>query len=260
MKVAEIYKKLEQGVASYLSSENYAQLLKTMSKFHSYSWHNSLLILMQNPTATYVAGYTAWQSKFHRQVRKGEKCIKIIAPYKYKDKDDQECIGYKAASVFDISQTDQIPDRQPVQIGIDELEGDIDNYRTIITKLEALSPVPVKYTLELKHPCNGCYNDSDKTIKIRDGMSPRQTIKTLIHEIAHASVHTSVHENKDQQTKETEAESIAFIVAQSLGIDTSDYSFPYISIWARDEHSEILKSSMLLIQQTANKIIKDLNT
>ena len=265
MKLKEVYEKLEQGVEQYFTSDEYSQLLRTMSKFHSYSWHNSLLILCQCPEATHVAGYRAWQYHFHRAVRKGETAIRIISPITVKNttpdgKEEKKRI-FRPSCVFDISQTEPIPQLEPVQIGIGELEGDIDNYRTIIQSLITLSPVPVSFTLDLS--VNGCYNDSDKSISIKDGMPPRQTVKTLIHEIGHAFAHTKEQLNDLPRTREiieTEAESIAFIVCDSLGIDTSDYSFPYISTWARDDHKKILKSSMKTIQRTADHIIRKLHT
>lgn len=263
MKLKEVYEKLEQGVEQYFTSDEYSQLLKTMSKFHSYSWHNSLLILCQCPQATHVAGFRAWQYHFHRSVRKGETAIRIISPMtvktKTKDGKEEKKRIFRPSCVFDISQTDPIPQLDPVPVGIGELEGDIDNYKSLINTLTDLSPVPVNFTLDLS--ANGCYNDTNKTISIKDGMPPRQTVKTLIHEIGHAFAHTKEQLNdlpRTRETVETEAESIAFIVCDSLGIDTGDYSFPYISIWSRADHKKILKNSMKTIQKTADTIIRKL--
>ena len=265
MKISEVYEKLQEGVEQYFKSDAYANLLRIMSKFHSYSWHNSLLILCQCPHASHVAGYKAWTYHFHRAVRKGEKAIRIISPMtikvKTEDGKEERKRIFRPSCVFDVSQTDPIPNLEPVEIGIKELEGDIDNYKSLIQKLINISPVEIYFTLNTS--VNGCYNDGDKTISIKDGMPPRQTVKTLIHEIAHAYVHTKEQLSdlpRTRETIETEAESIAFIVCDSLGIDTGDYSFPYISTWARDDHKRILKSSMKTIQTTADQIIRQLHS
>ena len=257
---------LEKGLCDYIQSDRYKDILRIMSKFHSYSFNNSMLILLQCPQASYIAGYKSWQSNFHRQVKKGSKAIHIIAPIKYKAKneetgEEEDRTGFRTTSVFDISDTYQIPDLEPVQIGIADLEGNVENFKDFISTLEKISPVPVSYELFKDKSLKGYYSDTDKKITVQDGMTERQTVKTLIHEVAHSMLHTKEQlqaEKKDRKQRELEAESVAFIVCDHFHISTEDYSFPYIIGWTGEGVQEQLRKSMDTIQKTADAIIRSM--
>lgn len=257
---------LEKGLCDYIQSDRYKDILRIMSKFHSYSFNNSMLILLQCPQASYIAGYKSWQSNFHRQVKKGSKAIHIIAPIKYKAKneetgEEEDRTGFRTTSVFDISDTYQIPDLEPVQIGIADLEGNVESFKDFISTLEKISPVPVSYELFKDKSLKGCYSDTDKKITVQDGMTERQTVKTLIHEVAHSMLHTKElleKDKKDRKQRELEAESIAFIVCDHFHISTEDYSFPYILSWTGEGVQEQLRKSMDTIQKTADTIIRSM--
>ena len=256
---------LENGLEEYATSEKYRELLRVMSMFHNYSANNCLLIAMQCPHASYVAGYTSWRNNFHRQVKKGEKAIRIISPIKYKKKneedEEEERIGFKSASVFDISSTYQIPDMEPVPIGVEDLQGHVENYKNFLDAFQSISPVPVNFRL-FDGDARGYYNDIEKIIVIQDGMTERQSVKTLIHEIAHAMLHTKEQLQeckKDRKQKELEAESVAYVVCEHFGFDSEDYSFPYIVGWGGTGFQDILKESMTVIQKTADQIITGVN-
>lgn len=262
-KTKNLVEVLEKGLCDYIQSDRYKDILRVMSKFHSYSFNNSMLILLQRPQASYIAGYKSWQSNFHRQVRKGAKAIQIISPVKYKAKneetgEEEERVGFRTSYVFDISDTYQIPDLEPVRIGIDDLEGNVENFKDFISALEKISPVPVSYELFSNRDLKGCYYDKDRKIVIQDGMTERQTVKTLIHEVAHSMLHTMElleQDKKDRKQRELEAESVAFIVCDHFHISTEEYSFPYIIGWTGDSFQELLKRSMNTIQKTADTII-----
>lgn len=258
MKVDEITKKLEDGVKNVFENGNYAEYLKVMSKFHNYSVNNCILIAMQKPEATMVAGYKKWQKEFKRQVKKGEKSIKIIAPLPHKklvEKDGEEkevsWISYRAVPVFDISQTEgaEIPTI------CHDLKGTVEEYTTIIGKLESLSEVSIVYE-DIKGNAKGYYSDAEKKITICKGMEEKQTIKTLVHEITHSILHRKGAEtDTDRRTREVQAERVAYVVCDYLGIDTSDYSFEYIASWSSNKETKELKASLDIIQDTAKKII-----
>lgn len=261
----ELTQMLQTGLEKYATSEKYRDLLHVMSLFHNYSANNCLLIALQCPHASYVAGYTSWRNNFHRQVRKGEKAIRIISPVKYKKKneedEEEERIGFKSASVFDISSTYQIPDMEPVQIGVSDLQGHIENYKDFLHAFQSVSPVPVDFRL-FDGDARGYYSDTEKIIVVQDGMTERQSVKTLIHEIAHAMLHTKEQLQeckKDRKQKELEAESVAYIVCEHYGFDSEDYSFPYIVGWVGTGFQDILKESMTVIQKTADQIIIGVN-
>lgn len=285
-RMAGIMKKLEDGVKDLFTSEKYQTYLATMAKFHKYSFNNTILIALQKPDATLVAGYTAWKTKFHRQVRKGEKGIQIIAPVPVKEKSakavheadlqaadagsagaadagvpEKEKIHqyFKAATVFDISQTEGEP--LPT-IGVEELSGQTENYSAMIDSLRALSPVPVRFD-EITSGAKGYFSQTEKEVVVKRDMSQLQTVKTLIHEIAHAVLHDREKlkaENlmKDRLTKEVEAESVAFSVCTYFGLDTSEYSFPYIAGWSSSMEMNELKASMDTIRKTAGSIIEQM--
>ena len=261
----ELTQMLQTGLEEYATSEKYRDLLRVMSLFHNYSANNCLLIALQCPHASYVAGYTSWRNNFHRQVKKGEKAIRIISPIKYKKKneedEEEERIGFKSASVFDISSTYQIPDMEPVQIGVSDLQGHIENYKDFLHAFQSVSPVPVDFRL-FDGDARGYYSDTEKIIVVQDGMTERQSVKTLIHEIAHAMLHTKEQLQeckKDRKQKELEAESVAYIVCEHYGFDSEDYSFPYIEGWVGTGFQDILKESMTVIQKTADQIIIGVN-
>lgn len=261
----ELTELLQTGLEKYATSEKYRDLLHVMSLFHNYSANNCLLIALQCPHASYVAGYTSWRNNFHRQVRKGEKAIRIISPVKYKKKneedEEEERIGFKSASVFDISSTYQIPDMEPVTIGVEDLQGHVENYKDFLHAFQSISPVPVDFRL-FDGDARGYYSDAEKIIVIQDGMTERQSVKTLVHEIAHAMLHTKEklqEHKKDRKQKELEAESVAYIVCEHYGFDSEDYSFPYIVGWVGTGFQDILKESMTVIQKTADQIIIGVN-
>ena len=285
--VKEITDKLEQGIKELFESERFKEYLRTMSKFYNYSFNNTLLIAMQKPDATLIAGYTSWQRNFDRQVMKGEKGIKILAPAPYKAQVEMEKIdpktqrpmldsdgkpvtetvevmrpAFKVVSVFDVSQTDgkELPD-----IMVGELTGSVEQYEDFWRILKEISPVPVGLE-NIEGGAHGYYHLTEKRIAIDDGMSEMQTIKTLIHEIAHAKLHAidpdvkvSPEEKKDRHTKEVEAEAVAYTVCQRYGLETSDYSFGYIASWSSDKETKELKGSLETIRSTAADMIESID-
>lgn len=258
---------LEQGLEVYACSDKYRDLLKTMSKFHSYSAQNCLLIATQNPSASFVAGFDSWKRNFHRYVKKDSHAIMIKSPCKYTQKnaetgEEQERLGFKASYVFDIEDTAQIQGKPPVQIGVENLSGSVQNFSDMILCLTSCADIPISYE-KIKGKANGCYTEEPSPhIIISDSLSEIQTVKTLIHEIAHSRLHSSKNTGKEEKKKtrdqrELEAESVAFIVCSYFNLDTSDYSFPYILSWSAERFREILKDSMSDIQKTASYIIEE---
>ena len=280
----EITERLEQGVKDIFTSEMYTMYLRTMAKFHNYSFNNTLLIAMQRPDATLVAGFQAWKNKFNRYVKKGEKGIQIIAPAPIKEVEKREKIDkdtglavlnengepemermeyviprFRVTTVFDVSQTDGEP--LPL-LEVNELTASVKDYALLTAAIEQVSPVPIRFD-EIEGEAKGYYSDIEKEICVQTGMGESQTIKTMIHEVAHAMLHNSDlmeqrGEEKDRLTKETEAESIAFTVCSALGIDTSDYSFPYVASWASGKELKELKDSMDTIRLTAADFLEKL--
>ena len=268
-KVDDIMEKLEQGITELFDSEQYRAYLNVMTKFHTYSFNNCMLILLQKPEATCVAGYKSWEKNFNRNVRRGEKAIKILAPIKHtrtmtvEDEDGNEVekqstfYTYKPVSVFDISQTEgeELPDI------VKELDGKVDDYEGLRAKLEEISPVSVTYK-PIANGANGYYKLDDKAIVIRDDLSETHTIKTLIHEISHAILHNledGAEKEADRRTCEVQAESVAYTVCNYLGLDTSDYSFGYIVHWSKGREIKELRASMEVIRKTASQIISKLS-
>ena len=286
-KLKEITDRLEQGIAELFDSERYREYLKVMSKFHNYSFNNTLLIAMQKPDASLVAGFSAWKNNFGRNVMKAQKGIKIIAPSPFKIRQEGEKIdphtqkpiigkdgkpvteekevkipAYKVVSVFDVSQTEgkELPD-----IAVDELTGDVDRYKDFFAALEKTSPVPIAFE-NIGGGSHGYYHLEDKRIAINEGMSELQTLKTAIHEIAHAKLHDiDLNAPKDEQprvdrrTREVEAESVAYTVCQHYGLDTSDYSFGYVAGWSSGRELSELKSSLETIRSAAAEIINSID-
>ena len=254
-----------------------------MSKFHNYSFNNTMLIAMQKPDATLVAGFKAWQKNFDRHVKKGEKGIRILAPAPYKIKEEQEKLdpvtgeimldkngmpiteeveikipAFRVVPVFDVSQTDgkELPD-----IGVNELSGSVEDYEDFMQALTEVSPVPITYE-DIEGEVKGYFHTTDHRIAIQEGMSQSQTVKTAIHEVAHAKLHDRERNqdidavlDKDRNTQEVEAESVAYTVCQHFGIDTSDYSFGYIAGWSSDRDMKELKSALDTIRKTASELI-----
>ena len=288
-KLKEITDRLEQGITELFDSERYKEYLRVMSKFHNYSFNNTLLIAMQKPDASLVAGFSAWKNNFGRNVMKGQKGIKIIAPSPFKIRQEVEKIdphtqkpiigkdgkpvteekeikipAYKVVSVFDVSQTEgkELPD-----IAVDELTGDVDRYKDFFAALEKTSPVPIAFE-NIGGGSHGYYHLEDKRIAINEGMSELQTLKTAIHEIAHAKLHDiDLNAPKDEQqprvdrrTREVEAESVAYTVCQHYGLDTSDYSFGYVAGWSSGRELSELKSSLETIRSAAAEIINSIDT
>ena len=287
-KLKEITDRLEQGITELFDSERYKEYLKVMSKFHNYSFRNTVLIAMQKPDASLVAGFSAWKNNFGRNVMKGQKGIKIIAPSPFKIRQEVEKIdphtqkpiigkdgkpvteekeikipAYKVVSVFDVSQTEgkELPD-----IAVDELTGDVDRYKDFFAALEKTSPVPIAFE-NIEGGSHGYYHLEDKRIAINEGMSELQTLKTTIHEIAHAKLHDiDLNAPKDEQqprvdrrTREVEAESVAYTVCQHYGLDTSDYSFGYVAGWSSGRELSELKSSLETIRSAAAEIINSID-
>ncbi len=258
---------LEQGLEVYATSEKYRDFLKTMSKFHSYSAQNCMLILAQNPEASFVAGYDSWKRNFNRYVMRDSHAIMIKSPCRYKTKDEDsgeevERLGFKASYVFDISSTAQIPGKPAVQLGVENLNGSVQNYSDMLLCLTTCADIPITYE-KIKGKTNGLYTEENEPhIVISDSLSELQTVKTLIHEIAHSKLHSSKKiekeaKKKTRDQKELEAESVAFIVCSYFNLDTSDYSFPYILSWSSEKFREILKESMSDIQRVASFIIEE---
>ena len=280
-RVQELTDKLEQGLQDLFNSDSYRNYLSTMSKFHNYSFNNTLLIAMQKPDATLVAGYKAWQKNFERHVNKGEKAIRILAPAPYKIKEERDKIdpvtqellldkdgnpqkeevevtipAFRAVSVFDLSQTDGKP---IPELAAHELLSDVEGYQDMIRAVEAISPVPIELE-EIAGESKGYYDREAKRIAVQENMSESQTLKTMIHEVAHSKLHSKELEQdeqmkKDRNTKEVEAESIAYTVCQHFGVDSSDYSFGYIAGWSSGRDTKELRSSMDTIRRTASELI-----
>ena len=278
-----ILKSLETGVENIFTGDKYAQYLQTMSKFHRYSFNNTLLIAMQRPDATLVTGYRNWQT-MGRQVKKGEKGITILAPAPIKRKREQEILDqnnkplldgngkpkteevevviprFKPTTVFDISQTDG----EPIEtLAPEELTEAVADYELFMKAITEISPVPIRFD-EIEGEAKGYYHSVDKEIVIQKGMSDSQTIKTAIHETGHARLHdkdlmAEQGIEKDRLTKEVEAESVAYCVCSAFGVDTSEYSFPYIAGWSSGRDMKELKTSMDTIRKTAGEMIDELS-
>lgn len=277
-----IMQSLESGVEELFTSNRYQEFLKTMAKFHNYSFNNTMLIAMQRPDATLVTSYKNWQS-MGRQVMKGEKGITIIAPAPYKKMKEKEVLDenqrpimgtdgkpkteqvevtvphFKAVTVFDIAQTSG----EPIQTLAPELlTAAVQDFDSFMQAIQKISPVPIRFD-EIDGNANGYYHNADKEIVIKKGLSESQTLKTAIHETVHAKLHDkeimeSLGVEKDRLTKEVEAESVAYCVCSSLGLDTSDYSFPYIAGWSSSREMKEMKASMDVIRKTAGEMIDQL--
>lgn len=260
------FNRIEQGVEQVKHSEYYKKYLKVVSQFHDYSACNTLLIYSQCPYASYVAGYKAWKNLFHRHIIKGSRAIKIIAPIKIKlekdvdtedpDDEDQYIIRYKTVNVFDISQTEG----QELPSIVSEIQGYQENTRLLLeafqklTKEIQVSFIDSKEDKRLRSGANGYACPNKNKIVIKRDMSINHQLKTMIHEYAHVQLHKDTNKSKEQ--KDIEAESIAFVVCNSFGLDTSEYSFGYITSWSQGMKSEQFKKILQNIQYKANEIIE----
>ena len=273
----DITEKLEKGVQDVYSSEQYQDLLNTMAKFPHYSVNNNILIMMQKPDATLVQSYTGWK-KMWRFVKKGEKGIRILAPAPFKLEKEQDKVdesgkvvrdkdgeavkekieinmtAFKPVSTFDVSQTEGEP---LPQIGVDELTGNIEGYQTLFEAIKSASPVPIAFE-DIKSGAKGYFHVEENRIALNNGMSEIQNVKTAIHEMAHAKLHNSEAQKNNKQSKnskEVEAESVAYTVCQHYGIDTSDYSFAYVATWSQGKELPELKESLNIIRNAASELI-----
>ena len=278
-RLAELTDRLENGIKELYASGRYAEYLAAMSKFHRYSYKNALLIVLQCPTATRVAGYKVWKEEFERQVKRGEHGILIFAPSQRKraamvEKKDPSTgqtlygpdgkplmePGFAVAThfvpvyVFDVGQTEG---KELPNIAVSELSGEVENFEDISARLSALSPLPIEFG-PVPGTAKGYASHMEGKIVIKPGMSQVQTLKTMIHEIAHGILHSPdfLEDNpKPRREKEVEAESVAYVVCQHFGIDTSDYSFGYVAGWSRGKELNELKASLDVIHSTAGNII-----
>lgn len=282
-RLKEVTDKLEAGVTEVFEGGRFADYLQTMSRFHHYSFGNILLIAMQFPGASQVAGFNDWKKKFGRNVKKGEKGIKILAPCIFEAVEEREKLDpanqrpivdssgkpmvercrveakrFKVVTVFDVSQTEgkELPEIAPV------LAGDVAQYEHIIGGLAKLSPVPIVFE-DFPEQGHGYFSHAEGRIVVRPGMSQAQTLKTMIHEIAHAklqsdpgeTVHSMFEGEKDRPAREVEAESVAYVVCQHLGVDTSGYSFGYVAGWSTGKGTPELKAALDTIRSTAAELI-----
>ena len=271
--IKKIVVDLENGIKDVFTSNNFKEYLKTMSKFHNYSAYNTLLIHLQNKDSTYVAGYTKWL-ELGRYVKKGSKAIKILAPVPHtqyveqpkidpltnkpiklngeivQEKVLKSWLSYKIVHVFDISQTEG----KDLPTIAKELEGRIDNFKLLKNSIINISHVPIEFN-KIEGTSKGYYDTNNKLIKIKENMSEKQTIKTMIHELAHSKLHDN---NINRNAAEVEAESIAYVVSNHFNIDTSFYSFEYIASWSKNKELKELKSSLNTIIKTSNEIISSI--
>lgn len=288
--VNELSEMLKEGVEGFLNSESYKDLLDNLAMFHQYSWRNSILIMLQNPKATYCASYKDWKEKFNRQVQSTSEVghgYKILVPTFRKvyqtemdekgnpilDEEGNEVrtftgkkalAGYVQGTVHDISQTKQIEGKPVINLDmgsmIHTLDGTIDEYQDLMSALGNISPARMQFE-DIQNGSNGYFSPSENRIAIKKGLSNLHTIKTYIHEISHAMIHnnSNINEFKKQgieltaHDKETQAESIAYIVCKHLGIDSSDYSFGYVAGWAGN--SNTLEANLNIIKNTSSQII-----
>lgn len=284
-RIKAITDKLEVGLKNLFDSQQYKSYLTTMSKFHNYSFNNTLLIAMQMPDASLVAGFHKWKKELGRTVKKGEKAIQILAPAPYKKKvlmtkidpnihqpvlgkdgtpvkEEKEITGpaFKVVPVFDVSQTEG---REIPTIGVHELTGSVEQYPAFLAAIKQTSPVPVDFE-HIRTGARGYYHQVEHRIVINFGMSDLQNLKTLIHEIAHARLHAIDQDNPpenrpDRYTKEVQAESVAYTVCQHYGLDTSDYSFAYIAGWSEGKELPELKASLETIRSASHELIADID-
>lgn len=275
----QMAEKLEAGVKDVFQGENYKAYLDFCAKMPRYSVNNQILIMMQKPDATMCQSFTGWK-EMGRFVKKGEKGIRVMAPAPYKMEREQDKIGadgkpvldkdgepvkevveikvnaFKPVSTFDISQTDG----EPVpRLGVDELTGSVEGYATLMEAIKQASPVPITFE-SIESGAKGYFHVEENRIAIQEGMSEAQTVKTALHEASHATLHnkeaqSSDSDKKSRNQKECEAESVAYVVCQHYGIDTAEYSFPYVAGWSSDKEVPELKASLDTIRRAAADLI-----
>ena len=293
-RLKEITDSIENGIKELFESDKYQQYLRTMSRFHSYSLNNTVLIAMQKPDATLVAGFNKWRDQFSRNVKKGERSIKIIAPTPYKVKKEQEKLDpvtkapmldtngkvlteeveikipmYKVVSVFDVSQTEG----KPLPTLAENLTGDVKYFEIFMEALKRSSPVPLFFE-KMPEDTDGYFHTTKQHIAIREGMSEIQTVSATIHEIAHSKLHNYEKERQEKvqsdendepikpisrQTEEVEAESISFAVCSYYGIKTDENSFGYIAAWSKGKDLPELRASLETISKTSSALIEDID-
>lgn len=255
MNKEELFQQIEAGMDHVFEEESFRKYLKVMGSFHQYSFNNAMLIAMQKPDATCVAGFHDWSRKYHRSVKKGTKAIWIIAPLIHRNRteeDPEETVlkGFRRAAVFDVSQTYGQPLPDPV---LKLLSGTVEDYGQLLEALQLVSRVPVSFE-KIDGDAKGFYNPRSRSIVIQKDMPQEQTIKTLVHEMAHALLHGEDDEHS-RQMREYEAESTAYAVCEHFGIDSSSYSFPYLALWAKDMNREEKRNAMTRILKAADEII-----
>ncbi len=286
-RLKEITASIEDGIKALFQSDNYAQYLQTMSRFHRYSVNNQVLIHMQKPDATLVAGFNKWKNQFGRNVVKGEHGIKIIAPTPFKKKIEQEKLDpdtqlpvldadgkvvteektiqipmYRPVTVFDVSQTEGKPLPQLAH----DLAGNVANYDMFMEALRRSSPVPISIEV-MNGKMDGYFDLEHQDIAIRKGMSEVQTVSAVIHEMGHALLHnrtketeqTAEQEKLSRNTEEVQAESISYAVCAYYGIATGENSFGYIASWSKDKTLPELRESLEIINKTAGGLINDID-
>ena len=293
-RIKEIVTGIEAGIQDLFQSDKFADYLRTMSRFHSYSYNNTILIHMQMPSATHVAGFNKWKNQFGRHVKKGEKGLTIIAPTPFKKRIEEmkldpdtrapvldhdgnvimeerevEIPLFRPVKVFDVSQTEG----RPLPSLVSSLTGDVQQYEAFMEALRRTSPVSIMFK-PLREGLDGFLSLNDQTITIREGMSQVQTVCAAVHEITHAMLHNREREQltaaagitdreppkpKDKNTKEVEAESVSYTVCQYYGIETSANSLGYIATWSKDKTLPELKASLETISKTANILITSID-
>ncbi len=270
-KVEKAMEMLQKGVQDLFESDTYKKYLDTMSRFHDYSINNMILIGLQRPDATLVAGFTAWRDRFHRSVKKGEKGITIISPAPYKTKKEVEKIdqdgirtteeqeisrmAFKTATVFDLSQTEGEPLPEIVSV----LRDPVRDYDDLLDAIKSVSPAPVSFE-NFNGSANGYYAPMEQRIVVKRGLPEMQCLKTLAHEISHARLGHGNNDNLDKQTREVQAESCAYVVCKAIGLDVEDYSFGYVAGWSSGKEVKELKASLQVIRDVADQMITGIQT
>ena len=284
---------IEQGIKELFESEKYMRYLSVMSRFHRYSVNNTMLIYMQKPDATLVAGYNKWKNQFERHVKRGEHGITIIAPTPFKKKIEEQKLDpdtkapildaegkavveereveipmFRPVKVFDVSQTDG----KPLPELASTLSGNVQNYEAFMEALRRSAPVPLSVE-PMAANMDGYFSPDQQRIAIRAGMSEVQTVSAAVHEIAHSKLHNYAKaqeeaaragdkeppKKKDRNTEEVEAESISYAVCQYYGIQTGENSFGYIANWSQGKELPELRASLETINKTAGELINDID-
>ncbi len=281
--MADMMVRLEKGIKAVFETDSYKEYLNFCAKLPRYSVNNQILIMLQCPNATMVQSFSGWKA-MNRFIKRGEKAIRIFGPAPYKKKVEQDkldvygnpmigsdgehlkdsvelmTMAFKPVSTFDISQTGG----EPVpNFGIDELRGSVNGYQGMVDVIRAVVPVPISFE-DISSNAKGYYNIEEDRIVVQAGMSEVQTVKTLIHEAAHQALHSRLvmdipsAKKRSRNRRETEAESVAYIVCRHFGIDTSDYSFRYLATWASDKDIPELKTSLDIIRNAASDMITNI--